>query len=187
VPRPRPLFPYEAKRALAQRLSPLANRIRQFATKFGIRSRRVFLVWTEYTGSERGEGTETEIARLEILPTPRVSELTAIQFQAFSAGTLPTGSVRVDLISALLAQETLMGELPPATKKIGGRIRESYDFFYEVVEDNRVSPEPERAKFRLLSNPTRQEGNVCWVIMLERESEDRRPNGQSNYGTDKDD
>jgi len=183
MPRPRPLRPGEAARTLAHRLSPRVDRLRQFSTKFGLRSTRVYLVWSKYTGGERGEGREQIIRRLELLPTPRVSELTSISQLPFAAGTLPVGAIRVDLITAQLSDDTLTGRtLPAAEDGANVHIKEPYDFYWELVEDDRVDKISSRGKFRVLGNPTRREGNVSWTVVLERVSEDtRRTDAQSNY------
>lgn len=185
MPRPRALRQGEAARTLAHRLASRVDRVRQLSTRFGVRSRRLFLVWTRYTGHERGEGEEQVLRRVEILPTPKVSELTAITMQQFSLGILPVGSVRVTNISAQFAEEELLGKVPPAAEPSdGNHVREPFDFYYEMVEDQRESAAPARAKFRLYGNPTRDEGNVSWTIVLERVSEDARRDGSSNYGSD---
>lgn len=180
--RPRPLTPQEAKHSLAQRLAKPVDRIRQIATRLGAHSKRVFLVWTKYTGEERGDGVEREVFRMELLPTPRVSDLSSTTRAPFSGGILPIGSIKVDLISAQLPFEVLVGKRRPAAPGLGEEIEQPYDFFYELVEDHRVSPEPARLKYRILGTPNRNETNVCWEVMLERESEDRAPDGRSLYG-----
>ena len=187
MPRPRPLSPEEAKRTLANRLGTrIAPRLRQFATRFGIRSKRVFLVWTKFTGSERGEGNENIISRIELLPTPRVTDLSSITYQPYSAGVLPVGSVRVDKIALTVTMDQLMGKAVPGQLK-GAKIEEPYGFFYEIVEDGRGDGVPMRQRFRLYGVPDRREEDVCWSIMLERVAEDLARNGQSQYGIDPDD
>ena len=187
MPRPRPLSPDEARRSLANRLGiRIAPRLRQFATKFGIRSKRVFLVWTKFGGAERGDGNEILVSRLELLPTPRVIDLSSILYQPNSAGVLPVGSVRVDKVSVVYTMDQLMGKAVPGQLK-GTKIREPYDFFYEIVEDGRGDEVPMRQRFRLYGVPDRKEEDVCWSILLERTSEDMARNGQSQYGIDPDD
>jgi hypothetical protein len=183
MPKPRPLTNAEAKNSLTQRLAPRIDSLRQFSTRFGLRSRRVFLVWTKYTGRERGEGFENEVARVELLPTPKVSSLTSIALTPFAAGILPVGSVRVELISAQMSAEELLGQVPPVTPT-GDPIQQPFDFYYEIVEDHRVSNEPARAKFRVLGIPSRDEGSVSWSVMLDRIEEDNNANGRSMYGSD---
>lgn len=181
MPRVRPLSPVEAKRTLAARFGPRADRLRQLNTRFGIRPYRVFLIWTLWTGSERGEGDEYEAKRVEILPTPKVSELTAFQLMAFSGGTLPVGSLRVSEISTRFTADTLAGRTFPEGE---ATVAQPYSFFYEVTEDGRADSQPMRAKCRLASAPFLNGGAVQWTIMLERISEDARRNGQSAVGND---
>lgn len=187
MPRPRPLTPSEATKTLANRLGTrIAPRLRQFATKFGIRSKRVFLVWSKFSGAERGEGTEAIISRVELLPTPRVVDLSSITYQPFSAGVLPVGSVRVDKVAVTYTADQLMGKAVPGQLR-GAKIEEPYDFFYEIVEDGRGDPMPMRQRFRLYGVPDRNEGDVCWSLLLERVAEDLARSGASQYGIDPDD
>lgn len=196
-----------ARLTLANKFVKRVDRARQLYTKFGLRSDRVFLVWTKYTGEERGEGEEKEVARLELLPTPRVSDRTSIQFAPYSAGVLPVGSVTVDQISAQFTVEVLLGKrVPDEACPPGSDIPQPNDFFYEIVNDDRgvASPAgcgPEnlqmalrrgssvlpRARFRIVGFPELLEGNVQYKVALERISEDRAFDGTSRIGTDPED
>lgn len=186
MPKVRSLSPAQAKRSLANKLAPLADRLRQLNTNFGIRPYRVFLTWTRFGGEERGEGHEKMFARAEILPTPKVSSLDAVSFSIFHAGTLPVGSIRVEEVSAAAFTEDMLrglkvpdgSYLDPDEQKIP----EPYDFFYEVVEDGRGDGEPARDRYRLLSKPFRRAGKVDWTLMLERVSPDRTRDDQSVFG-----
>ncbi|HOA00797.1 MAG TPA: hypothetical protein PKI27_00665 [Dermatophilaceae bacterium] len=187
MPRPRPLTPNEASRTLANRLGVrLAPRIRQLATKFGLRSKRVFLVWTRFAGPERGDGDERLLARLELLPTPRVIDMSTVVFNPYSAGTLPVGTLRVDKIAVTYTADQLMGKAVPGQPR-GAKIEEPTDFFWEVVEDGRGDNPPMRGRYRLMAQPDRREGDVCWSVLLERMSEDMDRQGRSQYGIDPDD
>ena len=180
MPKPKALRPEEARRTLAARFagsreSPgLADRLRQLHTKFGLRSQRVFLVWTQFTGDERGEGDEQQLARIEILPTPRVDSA-SIAYNPFSAGKYPTGTLRISEVSATLTKDQLVGLLVPGHGQLTDRI----DFFYEVVEDGRGDALPSRDRYRLLNEPELREGNVGWTLLLERAAEDRDRRGRS--------
>lgn len=193
---PRPLgSPFAARATLAHRLASRADRIRQIATGIGVRPYRCFLTWTKYTGEERGEGKERLMARLEILPTPRVSDLTAVNYRQWSIGAVPEGSIRLDRVScAAYTEDALRGlELPYAPRDAqppapGGQwathgpdfsvqFADDVDFFYEVVEDGRGDPLPVRRRFKLLGGPFRQAGNVEWVILLQRADKDETRRG----------
>jgi hypothetical protein len=179
MPRIRPLSPDEAKRTLANRLGPRVDRLRQFSTNFGLRPYRVFLVWTRYSGDERGEGDEHELRRVEVLPTPRVTALDNLTYGPVSTGVLPSGSVRIDRVSTTFTEDQLMGRLAN-----GDSLPNPRDFFYEIVEDGRTSEAPARLKFRPLSNPALLPGKQMWTLMLERISEDRTRAGKSRAGDD---
>lgn len=191
MPIPRPLNPGEVHRTLVGRFEGtkgrpgLADRLRQLFTKFGARSRRVFLVWTIASGEERGEGKETELARKEILPTPLIVDLTSVALNPYSAGKFPVGSIRVGEVSAAFHRDDLTGRaVPGSTLALGEQPR--VDFFYEVVEDGRGDDPPPPMRFRLAAEPSRDETNVCWTLVLERSSEDRSRSGQSQLGPDVD-
>lgn len=183
MPRPRPLTRDEARRTLAHRFAGregkpgLADRLRQLSTKFGLRSQRVFLVWTKFTGEERGEGDEHVIARVEILPTPKVEGVTAQAYNPFSAGKYPVGSVRVTEVSAgLFTYEQLVGSRVPGQ---AAPLADPIDFFYELVEDGRGDDQPRHPRYRLLGVPERREGNVSWSLVLERAGEELDRRGRS--------
>jgi len=178
MPLPRPLTPQQAKRTLANRLIRPADRLRQVATRFGVRPYRVFLVWTTWDGEVRGEGTEREYARVEILPTPKVAELTSLQQAAYGAGVLGTGTLRVDRVSETFSAAQLQGLQIPGRRQDEDMPR-NIDFWYELREDGRGSDEPVPARFRLAATPYRGAGRVCWTLVVEQANEptqaDRQP------------
>ena len=187
MPTPKALDKYQAARTLAARLAPRADRLRQLATRLGIRPYRCWLVWTRYGGEERGEGDELEIQRIELLPTPKVADLTGIQFNPYSGGVLPAGSIRVDRIScARYTEDILRGRVPPGSPHIGQSIEEPNDFFWEITFDGRNEGGTfrPRGKYRLVGNPWLNPGNAEYAVILERISEDRSSTGLSNIGDD---
>jgi len=177
MPKPRPLAGgVAAKRTLAHRLTRTADRLRQFNTRFGIRSRRVFLVWFQYTGPERGEGSGTVLARVELLPTPKVSDATALGRRPYPIGLLPDGSLRIEEISCgAYTEDNLRGLVIPgggegkllAGTRIVPRTGESLDFFYEIVEDARGDDPPARTRYHLSGAPWRKESSISWSIAVE--------------------
>ncbi len=161
----------------------VVDRVRQIATNLGARPHRVFLVWTRWTGAFRGEGSEEELVRLELLPTPVVADTTAVVWNPYSAGKLPVGAVGVREISA--GQYTL--EVLRGWKKPNGEAidEQREGFFYEIAEDGRTEGrEPGRARYRLMGDPFLAADNVEWRLVLERASEDRDRSGRSNVGVD---
>ncbi len=161
---PKAVSGFEAARSLAQRLVPIADRIRQsVAVGLGVRPYRVFLVTTRWTGEERGLGREDVAEAREILPAPRVELLTNVQDLPFPAGTLERGVLQIDRISGEFSE----GELSGAD---ADRKRES--FFWEVVEDGRVGELVTRRRCRFLGAHRRAD-RADWLVYVERMDEDR--------------
>lgn len=184
MPRIRALNPGEAKRTLVGKFEGtqgrpgLADRLRQLHTKFGARPSRLFMVWVVWDGEERGEGNERVHCELEILPTPKIVDLTSVALNPYSAGKLPVGSIRVDEVSASIPEDLLLGRNVPG----GGPLPQPFDFFFEVRDDGRDGADPLRQRYRLMATPSRRATNVSWSIMLERASEDRTRKGTTSAG-----
>lgn len=209
MPKPHPLSPHEARNSFAHRFGRVADRLRQLNTRFGVRPYKVQLVWTEWSGRERGQGTEKELARVELLPTPLVQGLDGVAHQFFSGGVLPVGSLRVAEISIYFTQDMLTGLAFPEGCECDGdlarRLRhtspnratsfhlerpsqltlpEPLDFFWEVREDGRGDEPPARNKFRLSAWPNRRADKLAWEVLLERVSNDENRDGTLNSGFD---
>jgi hypothetical protein len=138
---------------------------------------------------ERGEGNELIYARLEILPTPRVTSLDRLSFSLYHAGTIPVGSVKVDRISVVqFTEDVLLGKalpnnpLPFGESEQEKHIPQPYEFFWEIVEDGRGDNPPKRQRFRPMNKPERRAGKLDYTIMLERVSQDRTRDDQSSIG-----
>ncbi len=181
--KPRPLTPAQASRSLLARFAPKVDRLRQLGVRFGARPYRVFLVWTKWSGLQRGEGVESEHRRCEILPSPKVQNLDSLTATIAATGTTPTGTIRLTEVSACFSFDQLSGHLFPYQPT---KTPDPYDFFYEVVEDGRHDPRESRRKFRVSSPPSLDAENVQWVVMLERESEDRDRDGTGQAGPNRD-
>jgi hypothetical protein len=168
MPTPKPLSPQEAAHTLAHRFVRRADRLRQLATRFGIRPYRVWLVWSKSSGAEFGTGRTAELQRREILPTPRVR--TNLNRVLLSGGIVPMGSVELTEVSGALTYEQLIGRDVPAKGEESAP--GPYEFHYEVVEDGRDGSAPRPQRFRPFGDPTREPGNVQWRLTLAPVSEE---------------
>ncbi len=189
----------QARRTLVHRLTPLLDKVRQKYTDYGMRPYQCFLVWTRWSGTERGEGREEVICRVPLLPSPKVDDLTAVALQPHAAGLIPIGSVRLREISQRYSQDLLSGVVMPRDPKpdIESRLRggppidltraaieyesvpEPYEFFYELVEDGRSNEgrPPRRGRFRPMSEPFRNAEELGFNVLLERVSGDMDRDG----------
>jgi hypothetical protein len=189
VPKPAPLTTGRAGKTLAHKFTGLRDRLYQMETTFGLHSKRVFLVWTRWTGAQRGEGDEVEVTRVELLPTPRVTDLTSVSRTASRFGHVPQGTLRVDNISCgAYTEDHLTGLAVPTVASKGDRvggtaaepeIPDNKSFFWDVVEDDRGGGQAQRRKYRLLSAPHRNEGALSWAVTLQPVSDDLRRDGVS--------
>lgn len=178
-----PLTPAQARGSLAQRLTGVADRARQVATRLGARPYRVHLVWAHWTGGTRGEGEIVFIREIELLPTPKVASLDSVTFSIFHAGTVRAGSIKLTEVSPRYSMDELQGHMIPDLHE--DVIPSPYDFFYEVREDGRRDLKPVRGRYRLMSVPNLDAENAQWTLMLEPESEPRNREGGSDYLTGK--
>jgi hypothetical protein len=165
---PRALTPFEAAHTLAAKLAPIADGIRQsVAVGLGIRPYRVFLIVTEWSGSERGEGLEEVVSETEILPTPRVEMITNFQNTPFSAGMLERGGLKIDRVSAVRYTEDDLSGFAVTTAEVENR-----NFYWEVTEDGRGDVPAARRRCRFLG-AHRAADAAEWVVYVERMDEDR--------------
>ncbi len=187
MPPIRALEPDRARRTLLARLAGTPERpgvidkARQIATNLGARPYRVFLVWTRWTGERRGEGQEGELARFELLPTPKVEDMTSVAMNPYSAGKIPVGAVRVSEVSAGRHSEDVLRGLviPPLYEP---RADED-DFFYEVMEDGRNTNAPvERKRFRLMAGPHLSSCCTQYSFVLDRSAKDETRAGVPQGG-----
>jgi hypothetical protein len=179
VSRIRALNPGEAQNTIAARLGrKLAPRLFQLNTRFGVRPYLVDLVWSKWTGKERGEGDEKLIRKLPLLPTPLV-DLSGITYEGSPVGRVPTGMTTMREVALTWEVDVLQGLRIP--KPFEDVLPDPYDFYYEVHTDDRTGPLPQHMKFRLAKVPFLDAANVQWVLTLERMSEDAERNGQSPY------
>jgi len=173
------LTPSQGKAALATRLSPVADRIRNnIATRMGVNPYRVFLVHTAWAvNGERGEGTERELSRVELLPVPNVTSLDSIALSPGGAGLIQMGSLRISLISSTrYTHDQLIGKLLAAGSTSiapGEQLPQNVNFFWEVTEDGRGDLDPVRRRFRVSSTPVLKTDSAQWQVMLEKQDGDR--------------
>jgi len=168
MPTPKPLTPGQAAHTLAHRFAKRADRLRQLATRFGIRPYRCFLVWSKSDGAEYGAGRTQEVKRVEVLPTPKVRP--NLMRTLLSGGIVPTGSVELTEVSATLTYDELIGRTIPVDGEVS--VPPPYDFHWELVEDGRGGDDPKPVLYRPFGEPAREPGNVQWKLTLAPVSED---------------
>ncbi len=159
---------------LVDALAPTIDCVRDLYTELGLRSYQVSLVWTRWTGGERGRGNEYIVEVLPLLPTPKLSELTGLEQELKEIGLNEQGNLTVSELSLRFTEDLLMGRggpLPP-----GQPIPPDVNFFWEVyLPEKRGSGI--RRRFFPASAPSRNGGEFEWSITLKEQEGQRLRNG----------
>jgi hypothetical protein len=158
---------------LAERLAPAVDRARALAGRLGFRPHRVFLVHGRWTGDRRGEGQLLVTSRREILPAPRVRDVSTLKHVVRAMGRVEEGDVFVDEISVTYAEADLVGETDdlrdPAVPRSS---RDTSDFWWEVQERRPGCPTPTIRTFVPSGAPDIKRDDVMRTISLTKRDVD---------------
>lgn len=160
-------------RPLAFRLVPIADKLRELKSRLGIRPYRVFLCHGRWSGTREGEGAFATTTRREIKPVPKVIDLAALRQNLRATGRTEEGDVRVEEISAALAEDDLMGRTPDLQDPVQPRTdRTNVDFWWEIEEQRPSDPQPVVRCFTPASAPTLVRDGFAWRITLAKRDYD---------------
>jgi hypothetical protein len=127
------------KRNLMQSLGPTVDRIRQIRTNLGCSPYRVFLVHWRWPGKV-GLNKPTEISRIEILPTPKVSDMNGTSYMLAAFGNTEGGGIFLSKISTKFSEDDLTGKTPDLRDLVRTNTGAyNVEFFYEVHLNQRGS------------------------------------------------
>jgi len=160
------------QRSLVFSLTPCVDSLRDLYTCLGARAYQVSLIWTRWSGGERGVGVEELVRRELVLPTPKVAELSSLRRDLQSIGVDEVGSLRVSEISPRYNEDKLIG-----LSDDGDPIPEDQNFYWEIEF---VRPPPGlgvRRRFTPKSTPSYDPLRFQWSIDLLRASEERLRSG----------
>jgi len=142
------------------------------------------MVWSRWTGEERGEGDECILRRWELIPTPKM-DLSSISYTGTHVGRVPNGMVHMSEISLDFKADQLQGLWTPQGEA-EDILPEPNDFYYEVVEDDRNENCNQRAKYRIAAFPFLDAEAFMWRVTLERMSEDNERSGRTPFAAPRD-
>ena len=160
------------RKSLGQRLIPVVDKARDIATVLGTRPYRVRIVRTRFAGPRRGVGVESVVHALDILPTPRVVDMSTLTELVTPAGVNEQGSIRVEEISGRFTEEQLTGVGPN-----GDAIAPNEAVYFEVEFFRRDGGPSELRRFQRDSIPFYDAGRVQWVVTLVSVVENRARGG----------
>jgi len=170
----RPLRHDEVRASLMSRLVPSIDKIRQIATDLGLRPYRVYLIHILWSGDRVGDGHPEEISRREILPTPRIRDMSATTEVLSQFGRVEEGGILVDRISAKFSEDDLMGATPDLIDSDSPRTgKRNAEFFWEVQENRPGCPNPPPRRFAPAGAPTLMRGGLSWRLPLTKQMVNR--------------
>ena len=163
------------ERTLIASLGPCVDSIRNLYTCLGARPYQINLVWTRWSGGERGCGAEDIVGVHRLLPTPKVGDMNRMRKELSPIGIDEVGELYVSELSPRLSEDTLMGRDLVVTR--GCPIPTDVNFYWEVFFPTASGSGPRRRyvpKSAASLNATRFQ----WTINLLKASEDRTHMGE---------
>ncbi len=161
----------DLRRTLVQRLTPVVDSLRNLNTVFGARPYQVRLIFTQWTGGERGVGFEEVILEQMILPTPKVL-LAGLKSEINPVGAEEEGAIRVTEISPRYTEDALVGSTPA-----GMSVDADTQFYWEVFYPRADGPGVRR-RFTVGGTPSYNATKAQWGITLEKAIGDRSRDGE---------
>jgi hypothetical protein len=155
---------------LARGVIPVVDRLRNLYTTFGLRPYVVTLVKTRWSGGRRSVGVELLVDNpVALLPTPLLSDLTAVAHVVTPVGLDEFGGVLLSEVSGSYTEDFLRGH-----DGEGRPVQPDEQFYYEVE-----FPPPcegrdgDRRRFVMKGAPMYFADRFQWTIQLERARMDR--------------
>lgn len=153
---------------LVQKLTPVADKVRNLATRLGGRPYEVFLVRTRWSGGRRNAGTEEVLSAEALVPTPTVSTINALTQMLQSVGLDEAGTVVVSGISPSYTEDQLVGIGPQ-----GQPVAVDENFYWEIVYPRPAPDAAVRRRYALQSAPDYRATRFGWTVTLIKAGEER--------------
>jgi hypothetical protein len=155
------------------RLSRLWDRARDAMSRAGLRPYTVTIVRARSTGiKQRGDGPTEVVGEWVLLPTPRISDLTAIAETLDADQLRESGTIMLSEVSLSYSESVLMGR-----GESGNAIPPGELFFYEIRYLDVAGRTTMRRRFQTSSAPTADMARAMWTINLARAPWDRDRGG----------
>lgn len=153
---------------LVQKLTPVADKVRNLKTRLGGRPYEAFLIHTRWSGGVRHKGTEEILSVTQILPGVQVSALTAQSQTLQSAGLDEVGTIIVSEISPSYTEDELLGIGPQ-----GQPIPADQQFYWEITYPRPYPDAAVRRRYTVDSSPDYRATQFDWKVVLVKAGEER--------------
>lgn len=177
----RPVDGQAMRQSLMESIAPAIDSIRQIAVDLGLRPYRVFLMHVAWPNGRRGVGIPSVVSEREILPTPKVLDMSSTTQVLRAAGLAEEGNVTIEKISTRYSEDDLMG-LTPDLRAADDPPQGASDreFFWEIREARATTPAPQPRRYVPSAAPHRNAGASEWRITLTKQDQNRTRAGGLN-------
>lgn len=148
--------------SLVDELGEVVDCVRDLYTSIGLRTYQVSLVWTRWSGGERGRGQEFIAQEMPLLPTPLLM-LDGVELQLKELGLNEQGKITVSQLSPRFTEDLLLGRDGPIQR--GRDLPPDVNFFWEVYTPERRGTGVRR-RFFPAGVPSKNAGKFEWTIEL---------------------
>jgi len=152
------------KGTLGQSLIGVADGARDLFTQFGLRPYVVRMIRTRWTGDPRGDGNEYVEHIRDLLPTPKLVDMSSLSEVVLAIGTDETGSVMLTEISGRYTEDELRGLDPDGTP-----VESNSQVYFEIEFPKPSGGLSEHRRFTLAGAPSYMADKFQWQIRLERQ------------------
>ena len=160
------------RESLGRDLIDVVDCARDIASELGVRPYVVRIVRTRWSGGARGAGVEEVMSALDLLPTPKVSDLSGLAEVLQPVGLDEVGGVQVEEISGRFSEEELR------FLSADGAAPEPQESVWWEIEFIRHDGKPgQRRRFALSGAPEYLPTRVQWRVRLTKAHEDRGRDG----------
>lgn len=153
--------------SLANNLFRTANRVRNIASRLGMRPYVVRIIRVGWLGPRRYQGQKEILSTFTILPTPKVTLYEALVDDQLPIGRQTTGSVVVTEINPDLTEDQLRG-IPEGLSAVP----KHHEIFYEIEYPHENQGSRKR-RFHLDTVPYYSAERLEWSVGLVAASSDR--------------
>ena len=158
--------------SLAQRLIPIADRIRDLKVRFGFPPYEITNLRVSSSGGKRGIGVPQLVHELPLLPVPKIQDLGSLAEIVSPVGLVESGSILVSEISGAYSEDVLLGR-----DGDGNSVDADQEVLYEIEFTRPDGHEGERRRFNPASAPYYDAERVQWSLRLEKAMQNRARSG----------
>jgi len=163
-------------KSLARKLVNPVDKLRDLYTRLGTRPYRVRIIRTRWPSGRRGMGPEAVVHVLELLPTPKVVDLTSLSAELTAVGVNQRGTVQLQQISGRYTEDHLTG-----VDADGNAVGPNDSLYYEIESFRPDGKPADLRRFALAAIPYYDATGFAWSVILDSSTDARDRDGHPKH------